>query len=54
MYIYIYIYVYKCVVDQIGGFQFQSAIYTVLHEESESEVQHSQILKENLKMAISN
>ena len=33
--------------------RFQPAIYTVVHEESESEVQNVQILQENLKISIS-
>ena len=31
--------------------RFQPAIYTVVDEESESEVQHTQILQENLKQS---
>ena len=34
--------------------RFQQAIYTVVHEESESGVHNTQILQENLKMSISN
>ena len=34
--------------------RFQSDIYPVFHEESESEVQNAQILQENLKISISN
>ena len=40
---------YKIVVFR----RFQPAIYTVVHEESESEVQNTQILQENLKISIS-
>ena len=36
-----------------GSRRFQPAIYTVSHEESESEVQSIQILQENLKILIS-
>ena len=36
-----------------GSRHVQSAIYTVVHEESESEVQNVQILQENLKDSIS-
>ena len=32
---------------------FQPAIYIVIHEESESEVQNTQILQENFKISIS-
>ena len=34
--------------------RIQPAIYSVVHEESESEVQHVQILQESLKISISN
>ena len=34
--------------------RFQPAIYTYFHEESESEVQNTQIMQENLKQSISN
>ena len=33
--------------------RFQPAVYTVVHEESESEVQNTQVLQENLKNSIS-
>ena len=70
IYIYIYIYITHCsffttknffktkfgdVLTKLGvSRRFQPAIYTVVHEESESEVQNAQILQENLKMSISN
>ena len=39
---------------KLGVFRrFQPAIYTVIHEESESEVQSTQILQQNLKISIS-
>ena len=42
------------IVDQLGGFQtFPVDYYPVFHEESESEVQHAQILQEILKTSIS-
>ena len=37
-----------------GSERFQPAVYIVFHEESESEVQNTKILQENLNTAISN
>ena len=36
-----------------GSRRFQPAMYTVFHEEPESEVQNTQILQGNLKISIS-